>query len=971
MNEYLYLVDDIILYRKKELTESDFYIIEYYLCNFIKYIKYYCRIHNKIKSKYLYSLKIFYLFECYSMNYFIQNKFIYLYKYILNKLKVVNDEINHLTFIPQNYKKEILDSFENIKNDIFYEIDDDYYYIIMNNEKIQIKQEFVFYQHKNYNFGDVFEYYKFLDNVFLMINKHDFILSIASIEVFDDIELYYNTVNENFLDELYKTKIDILIQKYKIHFYNNLNFLYDRNIKESVIYNSSLSYNIIIKIISIIYKNRNHNYFTFYRFIIEYLNLLKYVPDDIKPHIFYMIIYDLKFHEINIYKFIIEYYNSINYIEPIISINIFDHVIENITEYNLDLISIQDYKINKNRYDLLKNIDNNFNNEWLYTHILPIYNTDKKIKLNPKKYNYKLINIKKLKIYRYTDFIDNHLYTINTNIDIENFIKSQWSNPFYNMNPEQYPVVIKMDNEYLVIKNIDFFIKLCALGYRNILIKKQRYEFSNKYDIDHGIDIMHLKEFNILPRLKFIKNINQFHLEIDDTKDTIIFTNDGYHINIFKKFLNNIIFKHHDEFYNEELRNKKIIIVNDYNDFAYYDKCIYRKNYLLLYHDDKKFVNYDDYKIYLNLYDDEHVIEALSLMYKNSELKYNLSKFEKKFKIINNTKFFPKYIQNLNKNMNLINLDIVPKNIKQFYEHLKNKNYNQFYEYEQYKFLYFFYYRNEFAMMKLKFEIDNNENKLRFKLMDKKNESNCFVSLVKNIKDIDEYYFKIDTDDHKIDINTVGVLKIKSNYKKIIKKYKDGIYVPYTENYISINNVCLGPTERKGTWIANLKIDLYKSLNFRYILLWDDAKVKKRYSLKFLRMFKNINPMSWYGSMGYQQNYDIDSLYDMIKNIDIKDIIKKYKIKIKNDGIYTLESLFKLNNYNKCMDLFIIFTDGVNIFNDNNNNIINVDKYIMTDNMLLCGEYINDINNNFSKFSIIKNVFEFIKKSNKMYYDFF
>jgi hypothetical protein len=240
--------------------------------------------------------------------------------------------------------------------------------------------------------------------------------------------------------------------------------------------------------------------------------------------------------------------------------------------------------------------------------------------------------------------------------------------------------------------------------------------------------------------------------------------------------------------------------------------------------------------------------------------------------------------------------------------------------------------------------------------------------LVKNIQDINEHEFTFDTKDVTININLFGKLSLQSNYKKIIHKYSEGIYVPYNNNYISIDDVCLGPTEKKGTWIAKLKRDLYKSLNFRFILLWDEAKIDNVYYLKYIRMFENKEPMSWYGSMGYKQNHDIDSLYNMIKDIDIETILKDYNFKIQNNGNYTLLSLFSVNNYNKCVNLMNFFLYEKN--NYDNDNILYSYNYIKTDNIYIFKEHIKNFDNNFFKFEIIKKVFELIKSDNKLYYDF-
>jgi hypothetical protein len=101
------------------------------------------------------------------------------------------------------------------------------------------------------------------------------------------------------------------------------------------------------------------------------------------------------------------------------------------------------------------------------------------------------------------------------------------------------------------------------------------------------------------------------------------------------------------------------------------------------------------------------------------------------------------------------------------------------------------------------FKIIVADNYIIFLLINKNftEKGSCMESIIENIKDnvYEKFQKNIEFIKNGITIPCIGKYEIESNFKKIINKYKNGIYCGYNNSYIQSSKNCVGPEDKKGT----------------------------------------------------------------------------------------------------------------------------------------------------------------------------
>ena len=321
--------------------------------------------------------------------------------------------------------------------------------------------------------------------------------------------------------------------------------------------------------------------------------------------------------------------------------------------------------------------------------------------------------------------------------------------------------------------------------------------------------------------------------------------------------------------------------------------------------------------------------------------KKNNIKTQNKNKVI--TKIEEKNIININqelediKTLGLCNFN----NIKELYDYLKNNKIKNLYNIDNNTFIFNTLYENYPVSFQIIFILNKSSDE-HFKYLKEikiillndiydninkeilnDNGKKCITSIIKDIDDYDSY--KNNINDLYINIIGFGKLKIESKCKKILE-IKKGYYCPSYSSYIRSDEYCLGPKEKKGTWIAGLKIQIMRFLGCRFIFLTDAAEVKN-HDLFLSRLFQNKDNLSWYSSFGYQYVYDLNLIYKLIKNFNIADIINK------NNNINEISSITieEYSNIFNNMELF--YDENITLYKlyyklilDNNINFNIIDK---------------------------------------------
>lgn len=243
--------------------------------------------------------------------------------------------------------------------------------------------------------------------------------------------------------------------------------------------------------------------------------------------------------------------------------------------------------------------------------------------------------------------------------------------------------------------------------------------------------------------------------------------------------------------------------------------------------------------------------------------------------------------------------------IDQLIEEFRNNQHENIIEIQANNFIFLSHFENEIAI----FLISKKRDTLIISLIDRNANGNdltpgrgsCINLYISNISDEDgevneEFSENIDYKDVTINIPGIGKYILSNQFKKT----SDTGYFSHNI-YINSETRCYGPTDRKGTWIVKLQVELMRSLGCKYIFLQDAAHKKDRH-LYTERMTSGKKPLSWYGSFGYKCFYDLDYLFESIEDLDIKGILEDIKIDIPTEIVDGNKVPFK--NFLKYINTF-------------------------------------------------------------------
>ena len=263
-----------------------------------------------------------------------------------------------------------------------------------------------------------------------------------------------------------------------------------------------------------------------------------------------------------------------------------------------------------------------------------------------------------------------------------------------------------------------------------------------------------------------------------------------------------------------------------------------------------------------------------------------------------------------------------------------------------------FNYKDDIVMFEINYDSYGENKELEFTLINKNftTRGSCIISTIYDIKD--DVYEKLENNvsyiKNGIVIPCIGKYNIDSNFKKIINKYKKGIYCGYDGSMIRSANHCIGPDDKKGTWIVNLKRDLFQALGCKYIMLIDASRYDL-FPIFYKNLLNGITPISWYEKFGYKHYYNMLDLFNIIKKINIYDILlERFNINtMKDDNLYTLEEyLMDIYEFGKNTNIDYInsfLSTIINYHSDNKNSYVINYFYYIKKNGLMANNIYDDL----------------------------
>ena len=504
------------------------------------------------------------------------------------------------------------------------------------------------------------------------LNRNDIINFICSYEQYSDEDLFFQIEfdekeynNERLLEILNNLFNQGLNQKYPLE---NQYIIFEK---------CKLSVNDIIKltnyIYNFIYKTKS-SYFELYKYFCTILS--KYTSNGDKlekntvSNMFYIILYnleyaDIKLSEIPIYmklnksrlnSYDFTFYNRfISNTIPIkldgyMKIGDYDYV-----KYKIELLSGYDRYLDEYKYFLTKEFDDNFfNYEFYKSYPLSIYYSDKNIDINFEKatYKYKNLNYFDIKFYANKNTLNENIYTFKYTEDsfnLRSYIENLFKEPGIDIEIDNIPVVIKIDDQYVVIKNEEYFFYSIFLGNKSLTVKYiENYEnFNNNESNKLGLNNDIVENKYIYPRLMsvlYLINKNQLNIPAN------------------KKYKNIVLVSK----YNAKLKENILNIIDE--------KILNDLNIIELTEIDEKYINDDHFIILDENIETKNLINRLNyVIIKNEnvdELNYNLDKIILNIEKIDQLSILiMKYI-----NLNKIKKNVFEKSIANFlYVQKKNK----------------------------------------------------------------------------------------------------------------------------------------------------------------------------------------------------------------------------------------------------------------------------------------------------------
>lgn len=941
--EYLYNIYDLKKYDlihnydlkfhfeniKVDINHIDYYEFEKMFLFYVKLLKYYFKLrrnlNKNIDDKYT---VVFLMINLILLKNFIQNK--YTPKNIVLKLiyKYINVEFKKsIPFLDTNIKENILiiyksvfDPYKYIPNvvsstyqkylELLYginRIDKNYDYFIDPSNKILLSCDNYLYNEcyeqcmlgsENYNnFFNTDYKYKCVKNkidsknLFLnslnLLNKKELIVFICSYEQYSNIDLFFNYRFDNYKKNDLK---NIAIDMINI----GLNQKYDNELQLDILKKSNM-YKHQLKEILYVYidyfDNYNISYFDLYNYVTLYFT--KFIKNDILNDLFYIFLFnfdDLELHISNI-----SYYE--NFYNNMIKLNNYSGI-----EYNKGIL-------------LMDTENENFEYEIIKTTPLPIYNSRYQIEIENHDYVYLKISTENIFYFYYNQSSSNEEYmNLNTKIyslkteEIVNIIRTY----SFIFSVKNIPYVVKIDDKYVVVNHYMTMFKSMITKENNIIVKF----FPNFNFIENKTKIIdhRFKKITMFPILNTSKNMYNFAYDYTckniQNFDKIIIIGDNDISSLIvslNEYTDIPVFLQNELDHNIE--NSVFIIFTSLNEYKINKKYLYNKlnrlNYVICinsikesYHKNTILLNYNSYDIgnfFMNM------IPQKEYLFRNFILEDDIFTLNEKFEMI-----FNYFVRKNNKKQltdlkpfivnDVFNLEeLLPslENVFEIEDEYLDKIYILIINYGEY-------------IVSFCIEFNYSIPSFEFWLLNK-NFSKYYACLYSRVVDnyLDEIYF------NPI-INYVGRVGEKQVDDVIAKYEYCGIHVSNDGGYIYSMPSCVGPDDKKDSWLIKLEIDLFKVIDCDYILI-DEYHV---YNLKpvFLNnIILDKKPYSWYNKFGYKNSFNNEELYDIIKDIKIKGLFD-------NSGEMSVSEIIKYNN----IKFKGSFEDIINYFDE-----INKDKKLI------------------------------------------
>ena len=487
------------------------------------------------------------------------------------------------------------------------------------------------------------------------LSRDDIINFICSYEQYCDENIFFKLefdenvyTNEKLLSILNKLFMQGLNQKYPLE-------------NQYIVFNKSkLSIKDIIKLSYFFYDfiyNTDLSYFELYNYFDKILS--KYTADgaklekDIKSNIFYIILYNFEYRNIELNK-IVNYLNlDVNkltsydislykkYISYTIPIKLSQYVrldYYNYDKYPIELLSGQDKYLDEYKYFITMDLyENNFDYELYKSYSLPIYFSNKNININFEKaiYKYKNLNYSDIMFLANENIIDkNKKYTFKYSFEhssIKSIIRGYFKEPNIDISISHIPIVIKIDNQYVVIKNEKIFFESIFLGNKKITVKYiEDYEkYTDESGSQLGLNLELIESFYIYPRLMSILFLSYKNATILPQKKytkIILVTEFNEQLN---KNIENILDK-------KNIKKVNIIQLDKFDEkyitdsFFIFDKniehnlLINRYNYVIIKNENINNIIYDLDKIELNINEDSQLCLLLMKYINLNSFNYNI-----------------------------------------------------------------------------------------------------------------------------------------------------------------------------------------------------------------------------------------------------------------------------------------------------------------------------------------------------------
>ena len=786
------------------------------------------------------------------------------------------------------------------------------------------------------------------------LSRKELIIFLCGYEQYENEELFYEIEYD---EKIYFD--NELIQYAKDFIDNGLNQSYPENIITDLIKKNHITNIIFFRIVGyilthiyhFIYGNNSLNFFDMYLFFTKILEKYEYIDYIDKKDLFYIclfnfipIIYNHEFSSsflkylIDKINYDIDYFYEKNKIlidipfnfDGIYKLSDYDIINNNITLQNLykslnksfdkkmilNMLSEYSFDINDYKYELIKCLDQNFNHEWSDTFPINVYlETLKNIDIYDPKIEYEYVDLEISKIKYYSLYNGNNYLHEPQNycsdlIDKDDLLETLKYNAlkFYTL----IPVVLKIENDYVVIKNHKYLYRDNVYGKMSTIVKLiKNYDDIDSTYTSFGPIKINVETITTKPILQCVitqlyNNNSKFSFyDKKNIKSICIVSDESVNTDYFKKILGE-----HFTYHNVAMRNCEIISSYFYKKTK---KCDDNKdpntNFEKLY----KF-DYDFYILYNNPVVPDNfynIINNESTLKDSKEVIYDKDKYFR----YNRRDYIKINDDKNNKILNFVD-DYITLNLMDYHHLLALK---------------LLIFKNKYIS---KYDLDYSKKHLNWYL-----NQNSYYSIfysffysklnypkntkLKNFIDYSVYYFKKNNEinlDYKVDKNNTpdifrNIFKNNEKYmyymdKNFIHNKELGLYLYLKE----INNeICVFELKISDKKISIIKIDLNNIGNdenniiFNYYLF---TGIKNEYFDFFEKMINK------------NDKYDLD-IYKLNKN-------KNYVIEVENNLFFENTYIYNIVDnikYDFNLSIFITKYPNINLLNDDILKDINKKEY--------------------------------------------